>query len=68
MILRIALVQAYDALLRMFGADSLNLSLDALKRREISGLAASEVDAINSPVLVSIQILQEEYMLIGIAP
>ena len=68
MILRIALVQAYDALLRMFGADSLNLRLDALKRREISGLAAAEVDAINSPVLISIQILQEEYVLIGISP
>jgi len=53
-VLRVALVKAYDTLLRMFAADSLNLSLDALKRREISGLATAEVDAINSPVLVSI--------------
>ena len=68
MVFRIALIEADDSFQRVLGGKSQNLSLDTLKRREVQGHAAAEIDHVNPPVLVSIVILQVEDMLIGVSP
>ena len=52
----------------MLGAHRLELGPHSLKRREIQDLAAAEIDPVNSPVLVTVLVLQVEDMIAGVGP
>jgi hypothetical protein len=67
-ILRIALIEPDDSFIRVLGGKSPDLRAHALKRREVLGLITAEIDAVNTPVLVTTAILQVEDMLVGVSP